>query len=201
MQDLTGQQFGRLKVIKRILPNDKWNDTRWLCKCQCGNRKIITRHSLHKGTKSCGCLHKEKITTHGLYHTRIHKEWEGIKARCNNPNDTAFKDYGGRGIKVCNEWNEDFLKFYNWAMDNGYKDNLTIDRINVNGNYEPSNCRWANMTTQQRNRRDSVYVTINGITMHLLEWAEKYNIKKQTIITRYYKGERGEKLIRPVRHN
>lgn len=198
MKNLEGQKFGRLKVIKRILPNDKWNDTRWLCECECGNKKIITKHSLNKGTKSCGCIRIEKISTHGLYHTRIHKEWEGIKARCKNSNDTAYQYYGGRGIKICDAWDNDFMNFYNWSMSNGYEDELTIDRINSDGNYEPNNCRWVNMTIQQRNRRDSVYTEINGITKHLLEWADEYGIKRQTLITRYYKGERGEKLIRPV---
>lgn len=140
---------------------------------------------------------KEK---HGLYHTRIHKEWEWMKARCNNPNDTAYKYYGGRGIKICKEWNESFLKFYNWAMSNGYDDSLTLDRIDVERGYCPNNCRWATMTEQQRNRRDSVYIEINGITKHLLEWAEEYGIKKQTIVTRYYKGVRGEELIKPPKY-
>jgi len=199
MQDLTGMKFGRLTVLNRVLPNNKWNETRWLCRCECGKEKVITRHSLNKGTKSCGCLRIDSISKHGLYHTRIHKEWEGVKARCNNPNDTVYKYYGARGIKICNDWNDNFLSFYNWAMDNGYDDNLTLDRIDVNKNYEPSNCRWVDRVAQQRNRRDSVYVTINGETKHLLEWADVAGLKRSTVVTRYYKGIRGMDLIKPAK--
>jgi hypothetical protein len=201
MENLIGKRFGKLVVIARVLPNDKWNSTRWLCKCDCGNKKVITRNSLIRGTKSCGCLRLEKITTHGKKETRLYKIWEGIKSRCNNPNDTGYKYYGGRGIKVCKEWQNDFESFYKWAIENGYQDNLTLDRINNDGDYEPSNCRWVNMKTQQRNRRDAVYVTINGVTKHLLEWAEIVGIKKQTIVTRYYKGVRGNELLAPPKYS
>lgn len=199
MKDLTNKIFGKLTVINRVLPNDKWNSSKWNCRCECGNYKVITLHGLSKGTKSCGCLHKQSISTHGLCSTRLYKTWESMKARCNSPRTTKYSYYGGRGITVCDKWSNNFMVFHDWALNNGYTDKLTIDRKDSNGNYEPANCKWSSRTEQQRNKRNSVYIEINGITKHLLEWAKEYNLKKQTIVTRYYKGTRGIDLIKPAR--
>lgn len=139
-------------------------------------------------------------TTHGLSHTRIHKIWRGMKDRCYNPNHDRFHCYGGRGITVCNLWINDFLSFYYWAMDNGYTDELSIERKDVNGPYSPDNCSWVTKAAQMRNKQDTLYATINGITKPLIDWAEEYGISYKTITTRYYRGWVGEKLIKNTKN-
>ncbi|MGX5476015.1 AP2 domain-containing protein [Bacillus toyonensis] len=150
--DLTGQRFNRLFVLQEAGKN-KHRQILWLCKCDCGNKKTVPGYDLrHDKIKSCGCMQYAATTKHGQKGTRLYKIWEDMKRRCNNSNASSYRHYGGRGIKVCEEWNE-FIPFYNWAKESGYKDTLTIDRINVNGNYEPSNCRWATKKQQSRNQR------------------------------------------------
>lgn len=117
--------------------------------------------------------------------TRIFGIWENMRDRCNNPNSKLYYLYGERGIKVCEEWSNDFLTFYNWSIKNGYRQGLSIDRIDVNGNYEPNNCRWATAKQQIRNRRNTVYVNIGGVKKTLGELSEEYNIKYNTLYDRY----------------
>ena len=211
-KDLIGQRFGRLVVIEKLPSKNRrcW----WKCKCDCGNFKDVPTTSLTLGdTKSCGCLNKEKMrerakanhrkaiescTTHGLSNTRIYSIWKNMIYRCENSKATRFEHYGGRGIKVCEEWHI-LEKFYEWAMNNGYKEGLEIDRINVNGNYEPSNCRWATRKQQGNNKRRNINVEINGVTHTLSEWAEITNINVNTLQYRYYRGDREERLIRSVK--
>ena len=158
--DMTGKQFGRLTVIEFSGINHR-NSATWLCKCSCGNTTIVDGNSLRRGsTKSCGCLNMEKhITspnrrTHGQCGTRIYRIWKRMKSRCYNKNTEDYKKwYGKNGIIVCDDWKNNFQSFYDWAMSNGYQENLTIDRINPDGNYEPDNCRWADAKTQSQNRK------------------------------------------------
>ena len=147
--DYLGKTFGRLMVIQRM-DNDKWGGSRWLCECVCGKVKAVTANNLGRNTFSCGCLHidriKESKLKHGLFvgdrkGCRLYSIWSGMKTRCSNPNRKMYPRYGGKGVTVCHEWLE-YEPFRDWAMANGYEDTLTIDRIDSDGNYEPSNCQW-----------------------------------------------------------
>lgn len=158
-KDLTGQRFGRLVALYPTEKRSKGNGVIWLCHCDCGNLKEIVSNSLLSGvTKSCGCLQKERVIEAHFKHgdsiykkqVRFYNIWLMMNQRCLNPNATGYKWYGGRGISICNEWKNSYRVFRDWAMANGYADNLTIDRIDNEGNYNPDNCQWI---TQSENSK------------------------------------------------
>jgi hypothetical protein len=197
----SGQKFGRLTVIKLdyikeyISPKGfKQKQKFYLCKCNCGNECVILQNNLQtKRTLSCGCLHlellKNNFLKHGLANTRLFSIWTNMKTRCYNNNGTDYSNWGGRGITICDEWKNDFKVFYDWAMDNGYKDNLTIDRIDNDGNYEPSNCRWATAREQALNRHNNHLITYNGETHTMKEWSEIIGIDYKTLSNRLNKSK------------
>lgn len=185
--DLIGKTFGRLYVIERA--ENRSRKSCWKCMCKCGNIVFVEGTSLVSGdTKSCGCLNKETAkknqTKHGFHGTNIYNVWRNMKARCFNPNKPGYKYYGGRGIVVCDDWKNNFMSFYNWAICNGYEDDLTIERIDVNGNYEPENCRWATRKDQANNTTRNHKVTYNGKTQTLSQWANEYGLNCITLLTR-----------------
>lgn len=178
--DYIGRKFNNLTVVsydkdKSLIKKQRF----WMCRCDCGNSDLISvsGHKLthNKVTRCYDCARKaatENRKTHGMKYTRMYSVWGGIKERCLNENAPDYYRYGGRGIKICKEWEEDFVSFYDWAMKNEYSDNLTIDRIDVDGNYEPDNCRWATLKEQARNKRDTIYIEVNGEDWVLLDYLE-----------------------------
>lgn len=196
VNDICGKRFGRLVVIAPS-PHKYKDGTRYICQCDCGNTKEVRRTCLLKGfTKSCGCLRREyavehgtqMMTKHGWYKSRPYRIWHLMIDRCENPNTEQYRNYGGRGIGVCREWRESPQAFCEWAVSNGYKDNLTLDRIDVNGNYEPSNCRWITIENQQCNKRNNVLVTYNGKTQCVAEWSRELGLKQHRLYARIKAG-------------
>ena len=212
--DLNGQTFGRLKVIRKAGVN-KRRETIWECLCSCGKTTTAKTYQLRSGSKrSCGCLSVEKSrerrTVHGEWGTRLHQLWKGMKARCYNPNHASYKNYGGRGIKVCSEWKDNFISFKEFMLSIGYDQELptgvqTIERIDVNGNYEPSNCTLATKKEQNTNKRNNHKATYKGETKTIAEFAEKYGQDVENILNRinnygYSIEEAIEKLVRKCPH-
>ena len=174
-----GERYGRLTIIREVEPAGSSNKRvrRFLCRCDCGNEIICRLPNLKSGTtKSCGCYRKfvssNRRDCHHLQNTRIYRIWCGMKRRCYNKHNEHFDRYGGRGIIVCDEWKTDFMNFYDWAMSNGYDDKLSIDRINNEGNYEPSNCRWANQKQQIVNSTATIKCSLGGNIVSLSDIAD-----------------------------
>lgn len=189
IKDLTDQRFGRLLVLGYAGSRKK--KAQWLCQCDCGRKTIVDRGNLLSGcSQSCGCLHNELLskqnTTHGMSH-RVpeYGVWSAMLSRCDNPKNRQFHDYGGRGITVCERWRS----FENFYADMGPRPTAqhSIDRIDVNGNYDPSNCRWATKLVQANNARSNIPLTHDGRTMNLTEWARELGIKKITLYDRIHK--------------
>lgn len=194
VKDLRGQRFGKL-VVKEFDHSDK-AQTYWICECDCGNTTVKSIVQLKRNWHpSCGCNPRyidrpkhNNVLTHHMAGTRIYRIWKSMRQRCSTTNEKSrdYRDYVLRGIKVCDEWQNSFETFYEWAISNGYNDKLSIDRIDNDGNYEPSNCRWVNNTTQQRNRRKTIFLTYNGETKALSEWCEIYGLKMKTCYGRLH---------------
>lgn len=202
--DETGKRYGRLTVIHRA--KSKNGRTVWMCKCDCGGITQVAGVNLRNGhTKSCGCIQKEKASIqaternikHGMCGTRLYKIWQHMIERCTNEECQTFPSYGGRGIVVCEEW-LDFIPFHKWAVSSGYNDTLTIDRIDVNGNYCPENCRWATIKEQQNNKRNTVYIEHEGVTHTMTEWAEITGISYSTLRSRRRNGDKSPEIFRKV---
>ena len=181
IHDMAGKKFGKITVVDFAFKGKDGRD-KWNCCCDCGKELVIDGKNLRTGnTKSCGCVRLEKAIariltltkTHGLKKTRLYRLWAGMKARCNNPNTVSYRLYGGRGIKVCNEWNS-FENFYQWSIANGYSDNLSIDRINSDKDYAPDNCRWVSLTDQSKNTRHTKNIEFRGMIMCAADWSRLF---------------------------
>lgn len=194
--DLTNKKFGRLTVIDKH-GKDRFGNILWNCICECGKIKITKTHHLLKGIcKSCGCIHKEgNSRTHKMSGTRIYNIWHGMIERCYNANSASYSNYGGRGITVCSSWKKGFSTFYKWASKNGYANNLTIDRINVNGNYKPNNCRWVNIKEQANNKRTNIVINYNGKNKTLKQWSEDLEMSYSCLRHRLYRGWSEEETL------
>lgn len=201
--DLIGQRFGKLVVIEYAGTKTYANGNKfslWLCKCDCGGTKIAIGVNLKRGTvTSCGCAVKEAAQNrnsrgnvkHGYHDERLYNVWKGMKSRCNNINNSVYHNYGGRGIRVCEEWDSDYCSFREWALNTGYDENAprgecTLDRIDVNGNYCPENCRWVDQATQACNTRYNVVIEFNGQSKTLVEWAKEVGINRDTLYNRIF---------------
>lgn len=191
-----GMKFGKLTAIEPAGKNKK-GESLWIFECECGRRKAMRKYRVvSSGVRSCGCTRARFHKKHGMSDTRLYKCWKGMIGRC-RPTSEKHHYYFDRGISVCEEWKNPEV-FCEWAISNGYGDNLTLDRINNDGNYEPSNCRWVTQKQQVRNRSVSISVEFNGEIRGLQEWSEVLGIKIGTLYARWKKGERGEYLFREV---
>jgi len=192
MKIIPGTRFGRL-IVKSFEGRNRQYDSLWRVWCDCGNETIVRGGALKNGhTQSCGCLQRERTakakTTHGLFfdkgtgkRRKLYRVWTSMKERCFNPNSKSYKYYGKRGISVHKEWAENYSSFHEWAIKTGYKEGLTIDRKDVNGNYEPSNCRWISQSQQSRNMRSNRHLAFCGIKKSVTEWAEITSIPAKII--------------------
>lgn len=185
---MIGRKFGMLTVLgrepDRYFPSGRHRDL-WRCKCECGSEKNVLGADLRYGkTVSCGCKKKQGRKTHGGSKTRLFKSWSDMKSRCYNKNNKRYARYGGRGISVCEEWIDNFESFRDWAITNGYDENLTIDRIDNDGNYCPENCRWSTVKSQMQNMSRNRRLELNGETHTLSEWGDITGIKRSTIARR-----------------
>lgn len=206
-KDLTGNRYGRLTALFRtddyVAPSGH-HCVMWQCQCDCGNIVNVRAKSLmNNTTRSCGCLARELVGIRAAKHhgfgTRLYAIWNSMRQRCNNPNNSAYKNYGARGITICKEWN-DFSVFEQWAYSNGYdqsakRGECTLDRIDVNLGYSPSNCRWVTMKRQSSNKRNTPYYEYQGKRLPLKEWSEVTGIKYETLWRRYKSGWNAEKAL------
>lgn len=206
--DITSRKFGKLTAVEFSHASRESSGARrehWICRCDCGNQTVVAKKNLLNGnTQSCGCsrviTNKERLTKHGGRDTKLYAVWSSMVARCYNENDASYAYYGGNGIIVCEQWRHDFESFRNWALSAGYEEGLTIDRIDVNGQYSPDNCRWADMVAQANNRSNTIYIEYNGERHTCAECARLLNMSYDTINNRYHAGMKPEDILHPGKH-
>ena len=208
-----GQKFNRLTIIAfEIVPRTQYTMTKWIVRCDCGTLKSVAPNRVLDGnTKSCGCLKSEQTIAynrqtkkkHGGRNERLYTIWHNMKQRCYGKTYKDYPNWGGRGIRVCDEWKDDYVAFRTWALENGYEQKLSLDRIDVNGDYSPANCRWADWRTQAINRTTSLNFEVNGQIKNLTELAEEYGIKYTTLYQRVhcYGWDIEKSLKTPIKHH
>ena len=195
MIDHTGEQFGRLTVIEYAGKN-KHGQPMWRCRCDCGKEITVRADGLTTGhTKSCGCYKSDIHATHRMKNTRLYDIWRGMKKRVGLKTLHNYEEYGGRGITACQEWLDSFEVFRDWAMENGYRDDLSLDRIDNDGPYSPENCRWATQKEQNNNKRNNHVVTYEGKEMTVTQLAEITGIERHTLYRRLNSGWDVEKAV------
>lgn len=183
-KDITGEKIGRLTVLERVDKDGK--HSKWLCRCDCGKTVVVYGSNLtSQHTKSCGCYNLEQLSKRPKKksppgHKRLYNIWQGMRQRCTNPHNSRYNIYGGKGIAVYEGWDE-FGKFKEWALANGYKEELTIDRIDSDKNYEPSNCQWITLSENSKKTKQNIYLTYNGKTQSRADWAKECNINLSTL--------------------
>ena len=185
--NLVGQLFGRLTAVEDLGNIEGYRAYR--CSCSCGEETVVAAYRLlhEKGPRSCGCLQREAVTKHGMEGTSIYSIWQKMKSRCEDPRHNSYPSYGGRGITICERWKNSFQNFFD-DMGEPPSDLHTLDRRDNNGNYEPGNCRWATPEEQANNRRNSVYITHDGRTQTLTQWAREYGVHPITLAGRLRRG-------------
>lgn len=184
--DLTGHKYHKLTVVG-FNGKDNRHQSYWNCVCDCGGLLVVRGGNLVSGhTKSCGCW---KMRSDGdAKKLKLYGVWNTMKSRCNRPTSAAYKRYGGRGISICNEWKESYQAFKRWALMAGYREGLSIDRINNNGSYCPENCRWITMSKQSENKRSNIWLTHNGQTHIISQWAKILSVPSGRLFHRYHRG-------------
>jgi hypothetical protein len=187
--DITGQKFEHCTALRFLPELGTDRGAKFLFRCECGKEFVARSNDVRKGrVKSCGCVNRVEraaaVTKHGFWKHPTYTAWIHIKDRCNNPRNAEFEHYGGRGIKICEEWANDSGAFCRWSMANGWKKGLTIDRIDVNGDYEPDNCRWVSMEVQQNNKRNNHIIEFCGEKMSLSQLAHKTGVSRNRL---YYR--------------
>lgn len=207
-EKFNGKRFGKLTVIG-FHHKDKHYHKYYECACDCGNTTIVNESNIKRGlTKSCGCLISETTSArnktmkqkdkHKYSDYSLYPLWRAIRSRCFCKTEPAYKDYGGRGISICDEWKDNYPAFLKWAKNNGYQKGLMIDRIDNNGNYCPENCRFVDSFVQANNKRNNIVFTINGITDTLSNFARKFNLNPKMLYARYYKDKSVEHVFKEV---
>lgn len=202
--EFIGQRFGKWITVEFshysiIKTTGAKGSSYFLCRCDCGKEKVVCRTALLNGqSTSCGCRlieFNKKRSTHGMSKHPLYKCWVGMRQRCYNKNNDSYKDYGDRGIKVCKQWNDSFIKFYKWAIKSGWEVGLTIERKNFNKNYTPANCTFIHLSEQPNNTRNNVFIEMNGEKQTISEWAKKLNINRNIIYDRIRLGWEAHKAL------